>query len=483
MDFIDRTLLKTGSYINGEWHSSQLGFDVDNPGNGSLVSTVSEVTSTQLEYAVTSAQIAQRSWAHFPAKHRSVILIKWFQLIIDNIQDLALIMTLEQGKALRESIGEITNAASYIEWFAEQAKRAYGDVIPAQSNERRQVTFRQPLGVVSAITPWNYPTGMIARKAAPALAAGCSFIIKPSEYTPLSALALAELSRRAGVPKGVFNVVVGTDSQGIGTVLTQHPAIRKFTFTGSTKVGKRLLAQCASTVKKTSLELGGNAPLIIFDDADIDMAVEQTVASKFRNAGQTCVCANRIIVQGTVYEQFIEKIALKISELKLANGFDSHCDLGPLINKTAVKKVDYLVQDAIKQGAQLLIGGKTEQALGPLYYQPTLVINVTPKMNIAKQEIFGPVASILRFETEDEAIQMANDTKYGLAAYFFTKDPSRVWRLSEGLEYGMVGVNVGILTAVQAPFGGIKESGLGREGSKNGLDDFLEIKYVCMGNL
>jgi len=281
----------------------------------------------------------------------------------------------------------------------------------------------------------------------------------------------------------VFNVVVGTDSQGIGTVLTQHPAIRKFTFTGSTKVGKRLLAQCASTVKKTSLELGGNAPLIIFDDADIDMAVEQTVASKFRNAGQTCVCANRIIVQGTVYEQFIEKIALKISELKLANGFDSHCDLGPLINKTAVKKVDYLVQDAIKQGAQLLIGGKTEQALGPLYYQPTLVINVTPKMNIAKQEIFGPVASILRFETEDEAIQMANDTKYGLAAYFFTKDPSRVWRLSEGLEYGMVGVNVGILTAVQAPFGGIKESGLGREGSKNGLDDFLEIKYVCMGNL
>ena len=483
MNLNDYSLLKTSSYINGKWQSSAETFDVDNPADGSIVASIAEVSFEQLNYAVDSAVIAQKKWAVKTAKERSKILMNWYQLITDNIQDLAIIMTLEQGKPIKESVSEITNAAYYIEWFAEQAKRVYGDVIPSQSDAHRQLTVLQPIGVVSAITPWNFPTGMVARKAAPAIAAGCSFIIKPSEHTPLSALALAELAERAGIPKGIFNVVVGTQSQRIGDVLTQHRMIRKFTFTGSTAIGKRLLAQCASTVKKTSLELGGNAPLIVFDDADVDHAVQEAMDSKFRNAGQTCVCANRIFVQQGVYKQFIEKMSVQIAALKLSNGADDVSEVGPLINTNAVDKVQALVDDAITNGAKLVIGGEVDESLGALYYKPTLITNVNFRMNIAKNEIFGPVASILPFDTEQQVIAMANDTSFGLAAYFFTKDVSRTWRISEALEYGMVGVNVGILTAVQAPFGGIKESGLGREGSHHGLDDFLEMKYICMGNL
>jgi succinate-semialdehyde dehydrogenase/glutarate-semialdehyde dehydrogenase len=483
MKLNDYSLLKASSYINGKWQSSAETFDVDNPADGSIVATIAEVSFEQLRYAVDSAEIAQKKWAAKTAKERSKILMSWYQLITDNIQDLAIIMTFEQGKPIKESVSEINNAASYIEWFAEQAKRVYGDVITSQSNDRRQLTTLQPIGVVSAITPWNFPTGMIARKAAPAIAAGCSFIIKPSEHTPLSALALAELAERAGIPKGIFNVVVGSQSQRIGEVLTQHPKIRKFTFTGSTTIGKKLLAQCASTVKKTSLELGGNAPLIVFEDADIDHAVEEAMGSKFRNAGQTCVCANRIFVQQTVYKQFIEKMLVQISALKLSKGTDDLSEVGPLINTAAVDKVQALVDNAISNGAKLVIGGEVDESLGALFYKPTLITNVNFRMKIAKNEIFGPVASIIPFDTELQAITMANDTNYGLAAYFFTKDLSRTWRISEALEYGMVGANVGILTAVQAPFGGIKESGLGREGSRHGLDDFLEMKYICMGSV
>jgi len=483
MNLQDFNLLKTSSFINGKWLSTDKTFDVANPADGNIIVNIAEVSNEQLDYAVNSADIAQKTWAAQPVKERSKILMCWHQLLLDNINDLAIIMTLEQGKPIRESVSEITNAASYVEWFAEQAKRIYGDIIPSQTNDRRQLTLLQPIGVVGAITPWNFPTGMIARKAAPALAAGCSIIVKPSEYAPLSALALAELAERAGIPPGVFNVVVGRESQGIGNVLTQHPKIRKFTFTGSTRVGKKLLAQCASTVKKTSLELGGNAPLIIFDDADIDHAVNEAMISKFRNAGQTCVCANRIFVQRGVYQQFIEKISSQISTLKLAKGIDKLCDVGPLINMSAINKVHELVEEAVVDGAKLVMGGKVDESLGPLFYQPTLLTDVTSKMAIAKNEIFGPVASIIPFDTEQDAVTMANDTRYGLAAYFFTKDISRTWRISESLEYGMVGVNVGILTGVQAPFGGVKESGLGREGSHHGLDDFLEMKYICMGNL
>ncbi|MFT5451394.1 MAG: succinate-semialdehyde dehydrogenase/glutarate-semialdehyde dehydrogenase [Enterobacterales bacterium] len=483
MNLNDDSLLKTSSYINGKWQSTAETFDVDNPADGSIVASITEVSLKQLNSAVDSAEIAQKKWAANTVKERSKILMNWYQLITDNIQDLAIIMTFEQGKPIKESVSEITNAASYVEWFAEQAKRVYGDVIPSQSNDRRQLTVLQPIGVVSAITPWNFPTGMIARKAAPAIAAGCSFIVKPSEHTPLSALALAVLAERAGIPKGVFNVVVGTQSQRIGEVLTQHPKIRKFTFTGSTTIGKKLLAQCASTVKKASLELGGNAPLIVFDDADIDQAVQETMGSKFRNAGQTCVCANRIFVQQAVYNKFIEKMSVQISALKVANGVDDLTEVGPLINVAAVEKVQALIDDAITNGAKLVIGGEVDESLGPLFYKPTLIADINTKMEIAKSEIFGPVASIIPFDTEQQAIAMANDTSYGLAAYFFSKDLSRTWRISEALEYGMVGVNVGMLTAVQAPFGGIKESGLGREGSHHGLDDFLEMKYICMGSL
>ena len=487
MNLADPSLLKFGSYINGNWCNNQQHFKVINPANCEQLASIAEVTDEQLGDAVEQAKVAQKQWAKLTAKQRSKVLMNWHQLIMDNLDDLAIIMTLEQGKPIFESKGEITNAATYIEWFAEQAKRTYGDVIASQSDDRRQMTILQPIGIVSAITPWNYPMGMIARKAAPALAAGCSIIIKPSDLTPLSALALCELSKRAGIPEGVFNVVVGTNAQAIGEVLTQHPSIRKFSFTGSTKVGKKLLAQCASTVKKTSLELGGNAPLIVFDDADLDKAVSETMVSKFRNAGQTCVCANRILVQSGIYPEFINRLSKQIAKLRLTQGINERTEavdsraIGPLIDHTAIKKMHALVKSAKDQGADILMGGATAQAKGVNYYQPTLISNVSNDMHIAQQEIFGPIASVLPFETEQQAIEMANATDYGLAAYFFTEDHARSWRMSEALEFGMIGSNVGILTSVQAPFGGVKQSGLGREGSQYGLDDYMEMKYICMG--
>jgi len=482
MNLIDQNLLRAGSYINGQWHTAEQSFDVVNPATGATIASVAEVNAEQLEYAIKSAQKAQSDWARRPAKERTNILMQWFDLIMSNQQDLARLMTLEQGKPLKESLGEISYAASYIEWFAEQAKRIYGDIIPEPSADRRLLSIQQPIGVVSAITPWNYPAGMITRKAAPALASGCSFIVKPSELTPLSALALAELAHRAGIPAGIFNVVTGIKAQLIGEQLTRHPKIRKFTFTGSTAVGKNLLQQCASTVKRTSLELGGNAPLIVFDDANIDVAVRGAINSKFRNAGQTCVCANRIMVQKGVYDKFIQLFTEQVKQIQVGDGLNKASDIGPLINSTAVNKVDTLVKSAISEGASLIVGGKVADT-GNQFYEPTLLVDVAMDMRIAKEEIFGPVAAVLPFETEQQAVEMANDTPYGLAAYFFTSDISRIWRVSEALEYGIVGVNEGILTSVQAPFGGIKESGIGREGSQYGLDDYLEKKYICIGNL
>jgi len=482
MNLNDENILRAGSYINGQWLTGELTFDVVDPATGQVITEVAEVTQAQLEFAIASAKIAQLDWAAKTSKYRAVILMRWYSLIMENQQDLATLMTLEQGKPFKESLGEIAYAASYIEWFAEQGKRIYGDLIPAPSTDRRLLAIKQPIGIVSAITPWNYPSGMIARKAAPALAAGCSFIVKPSELTPLSALALAELADRAGIPHGLFNVVTGIDSKRIGAVLTTHPMIRKFSFTGSTAVGKQLLAKCASTVKRSSMELGGNAALIVFDDADLDVAVRGAMASKFRNAGQTCVCANRIFVQTKIYDIFIEQLASKIAQLKVGNGFSDSTDIGPLINLTAINKVDQLVKDAVQSGARLLLGGCVEPQSGH-FYQPTLVVDVTMDMRIAKEEIFGPVASIIPFETEQQVIAMANATPFGLAGYFFTSDIARSWRVSEDLECGIVGVNEGVLTSVQAPFGGIKESGMGREGSQYGLDDYLELKYICMANI
>lgn len=482
MKLEDKNLLRFCSYINGDWHAAETTFSVVDPATNEPIGSVAEINAEQLQYAIESAKKAQGLWADFTAKQRAVILRRWYQLIMENQQDLARLMTWEQGKPLRESMGEIANAASYIEWFAEQGKRVYGDIIPEPAADRRLLTIKQPVAVVSAITPWNFPTGMITRKAAPALSAGCSFIVKPSEYTPFSALALAELAGRAGIPAGVFNVITGRNAQEIGKVLTSHPLIRKFTFTGSTAVGKKLLSQCSSTVKKTSLELGGNAPLIVFDDADLDKAILGTMKSKFRNAGQTCVCANRIMVQRGIYERFVEALCEKITGLKVGNGFSESTDIGPLINTAAVTKVNTLVQEAIGEGARLVTGGKIDQA-GNQFYQPTLLVDVSTSMRIARDEIFGPVAAIIPFDTEAEAIAMANDTPYGLASYFFTRDMGRIWRVSEALEYGIVGVNEGILTSVQAPFGGIKESGMGREGSRFGLDDYMEKKYLCMGGI
>ena len=478
----DSRLLKNCSYINGAWLTSDRSYEVFNPSNNNLIATVCEVNCEQLEYAISSANKAQKYWAEKTTIERYLLLMKWFDLIMLNRADLAYLMTIEQGKPYAESFGEIAYAASYIEWFAEQGKRVNGDIIPEPSSDRRLMSIKQPIGVVSAITPWNYPSGMITRKAAPALAAGCSFIIKPSELTPLSALALAELADQAGIPAGVFNVVTGMDASMIGDVLTTSPKIRKFTFTGSTTVGKKLLTQCASTVKSTSLELGGNAPMIIFEDADLDIAVKGAMNSKFRNSGQTCVCANRILVHRDLYDEFNRRMVAEINKLNVGDGFAESVDIGPLINTAAVKKIETLVRDASEQGAKILVGGERDQC-GEHFYQPTLIVDVKPEMNIARQEIFGPVASVIPFETEEQAVAIANDTPYGLAGYFFTQDISRTWRVSEALEYGMIGVNEGILTSVQAPFGGIKESGLGREGSQYGLDDYLEIKYICMGNL
>ncbi|QIA63475.1 succinate-semialdehyde dehydrogenase [Vibrio astriarenae] len=478
----DNQLLKPFSYINGSWHSSEAQLAVTNPANGKVIANVANAGVIETELAVRSAKKALKHWASQSAAQRSVILKKWHQLMLDHQDDLAQILTLEQGKPLAEAKGEILYGAAFIEWFAEEAKRAYGDTIPSPSTDKRIVVLKQPVGVVGAITPWNFPNAMITRKAGAALAAGCTFVVRPATQTPLSALAVAELAERAGIPAGVFNVVVGSDSRGMGKVLTQHPDIAKFTFTGSTNVGKALINQCSSTVKKVSMELGGNAPFIVFDDADIDAAVAGAVASKYRNAGQTCICTNRILVQKEVAETFTSKFVEAVSKLNVGDGISPDTDIGPLINSDAVSDVETLVNDSVSVGAKVVLGGERAPDSNN-FYLPTVLTNVTNDMPIARNEIFGPVSPIITFDSEDEAIEMANDTEYGLAAYFYSRDIGRIWRVGESLEYGMVGINDSAISNVSAPFGGVKQSGFGREGSKYGLDEYMEIKYLCMGGL
>lgn len=481
MQLNDPRLFRQTAYINGEWMSSAQTLEVFNPADHSLLGTVPNLGETETAAAITAANQALPAWRSKTAKERAAILRNWFNLILENQEDLAKMMTLEQGKPLAESKGEVLYGASFIEWFAEEAKRVYGDIIPEPMGGRRILVLKQPIGVVAAITPWNFPNAMITRKCAPALAVGCTVVIKPAESTPFSALALAELAERAGFPKGVINIVTG-DPKPIGAELTRNPLVRKLSFTGSTAVGKLLMQQCASTVKKLSLELGGNAPFIVFDDADLDQAVAGVLASKYRNTGQTCVCANRLLVQDSIYDAFAEKLTAAVLKLKVGQGLEAGVQQGPLINAAALQKVASHVQDALSKGAKLLCGGAAH-ALGGTFYQPTILGDVTPNMRIAREETFGPVAPLFRFHNEAEAIALANDTEFGLAAYFYSRDLGRVWRVAEALEYGIVGINEGIISTEVAPFGGIKESGFGREGSKYGLDDFLEIKYLCMGGL
>jgi succinate-semialdehyde dehydrogenase/glutarate-semialdehyde dehydrogenase len=478
----DKQLLKNFSYINGSWHTSETTFDVTNPATGELIISVSNAGVAETELAVKSAKSALKMWSAKSANERASLLRNWFNLMMENQEDLGRILTLEQGKPLAEAKGEIGYGASFIEWFAEEGKRVYGDVIPAPSGDKRIIVVKQPVGVVASITPWNFPNAMIARKAAAALAAGCTFVVRPATQTPLSALAMAELAERAGIPAGVFNVVVGNDARGMGKVLTQHPDVAKFTFTGSTAVGKTLIQQCASTVKKVSMELGGNAPFIVFDDADIDAAVQGAMVSKYRNAGQTCVCTNRIFVQKGVLAAFTEKFSIAVKALSVGNGLTDGVVLGPMISEAAVNDVEKLVADSVAAGAIVHLGGEKHSA-GSSFYQPTILTNVTNDMPVAANEIFGPVSPIIAFDSEDEVIEMANNTEYGLAAYFYSRDIGTIWRVAEGLEFGMVGINEGIISNAAAPFGGVKQSGNGREGSKYGLDDYLEIKYLCMGGL
>lgn len=478
----DNQLLKSFSYINGSWHTGETSFDVTNPATGEVILAVSNAGVAETELAVKSAKSALKMWSAKSANERATLLRNWFNLMMENQEDLGRILTLEQGKPLAEAKGEIGYGASFLEWFAEEGKRVYGDVIPGPSGDKRIIVVKQPVGVVASITPWNFPNAMIARKAAAALAAGCTFVVRPSESTPLSALAMAELAERAGIPAGVFNVVVGSDSRSMGRVLTQHPDVAKFSFTGSTGVGKTLIRQCAPSIKKVSMELGGNAPFIVFDDADIDAAVQGAMVSKYRNAGQTCVCTNRIFVQKWVLAEFTEKFTEAVNALEIGNGLTEGVTIGPMISEKAVSDVEKLVADSIAAGATVHVGGE-KHTTGASFYKPTILTNVTNDMAIAANEIFGPVSPIIAFDTEDEVIEMANDTEYGLAAYFYSRDIGKIWRVAEGLDFGMVGINEGIISNAAAPFGGVKQSGNGREGSKYGLDDYLEIKYLCMGGL
>ncbi|WJG10098.1 NAD-dependent succinate-semialdehyde dehydrogenase [Aliiglaciecola sp. LCG003] len=478
----DAKLLKTASYIDGCWVESDAQLSVCNPAGGDVLVDISDASPAQAEEAVLAASKALAAWSGKTAQQRSVLLRAWYDLMIKHQDDLARILTLEQGKPLAEAKGEIAYGASFIEWFAEEGKRIYGDVIPAPGIDKRILVIKQPVGVVSAITPWNFPNAMIARKAAAALAAGCTFVVRPATQTPLSALAMAELAARAGIPAGVFNVVVGSDANGLGKVLTEHPAVAKFTFTGSTAVGKKLIAQCASTVKKVSMELGGNAPFIVFEDADLNAAVQGALVSKYRNAGQTCVCTNRILVHQDIYPQFCEKYTQAVAELKLGSGLDQDTQIGPMISAKAAQDVDALVQQSIAQGAKLVLGGSYAKQ-GDNFYLPTVMTDVTNDMPIACNEIFGPVSPIIRFSDEQHAIKLANDTQYGLAAYFYSRDIGRIFRVAEALDYGMIGINEGLISNATAPFGGMKQSGNGREGSHYGLDDYLEIKYLCLGGM
>jgi succinate-semialdehyde dehydrogenase / glutarate-semialdehyde dehydrogenase len=482
-DLHDSKLLRQQCYIDGAWSNADDGgaITVTNPANGEKLGTVPKMGAAETRRAIDAANAAFPSWRARTAKDRSAILRRWFELMLQHKQDLAMIMTAEQGKPLTESLGEIAYGASFIEWFAEEGKRIYGDTIPAQGADKRIVVIKQPIGVVGAITPWNFPNAMITRKCGPALAAGCTVVVKPASQTPFSALALAELAERAGIPRGVFNVVSGS-AAAIGGELTANPVVRKITFTGSTEIGKVLMKQSADTVKKVSLELGGNAPFIVFDDADLDAAVAGALASKYRNTGQTCVCVNRILVQDGVYDEFARRLVAAVKKLKVSDGMVEGAQQGPLIDMAAVQKVESHIQDALGKGARVLTGGK-RHALGGSFFEPTVLADVTGAMAVAKEETFGPVAPLFRFRADEEAINMANDTEFGLASYFYSRDIGRIWRVAEALEYGMVGINEGIISTEVAPFGGVKESGIGREGSKYGIEDHLEIKYLCMGGL
>ncbi|HQY72533.1 MAG TPA: NAD-dependent succinate-semialdehyde dehydrogenase [Aestuariivirga sp.] len=475
----DKSLLKDKCYVDGKWLSASKSIDVTNPVNESVIGSVPNMGKAETRQAIEAAEKAQKDWAKKTAKERSAILRKWFTLMMENQEDLAQIMTAEQGKPLAESRGEVGYGASFIEFFAEEARRIYGETIPSPFANGRMVVIKQPVGVVAAITPWNFPNAMIARKAGPALAAGCAFVCKPASETPLSALAMAELAQRAGIPPGVFSVITGS-AREIGAEMTANPVVRALTFTGSTEIGRLLMAQCAPTIKKLGLELGGNAPFIVFDDADLDAAVAGAMISKYRNAGQTCVCANRILVQEGVYDAFAEKLAAAVKNLKVGDGVEAGITTGPLINKAAVDKVQEHIADALSKGARLLVGGKS---MGGNFFEPTLLRDVTTDMAVAREETFGPVAPLFKFKTEEEAITMANNTEFGLACYFYTRDIGRVWRVGEALDYGMVGINEGIISTAEAPFGGMKQSGIGREGSHHGVEEYLEMKYMLMGGL
>ena len=476
----NQTLFKQQAYIAGEWvdAESKQTLDVTNPATGEILGTIPDMGENETRQAIEAANKAWPDWRRKTAQERATILEKWHSLLMENQQDLAILMTLEQGKSLTESSGEIAYGASFIKWFAEEGKRIYGDTIPSKNKNQRIIVTKEPVGVCAAITPWNFPNAMITRKAAPALAAGCPIIVKPAEATPYSALALAVLAEQAGVPKGIFSVITG-NPVNIGGEMTANPTVRKLTFTGSTDIGKLLMQQCSQTLKKLSLELGGNAPFIVFEDADIDAAVEGLMLSKYRNSGQTCVCTNRTLVHEKIYKEFSEKLAKKVAALTVGNGLEKDTAQGPLIDDNAVAKVESHIKDAVDKGAKILTGGKRHK-LGKTFFEPTLLINVTIDMKITYEETFGPVAPLFSFKTEEQAIQMANDTEYGLAAYFYTQNMGRAWRVSEALEYGMVGVNSGLISTEVAPFGGVKESGIGREGSKYGINEYLEIKYICM---
>jgi len=479
----DPDLFRQQCYIDGQWADAESGatLDVTNPATGETLGTVPRMGEAETRRAVETAARAWPSWRAKTAQERSALLRKWFELMLENQEDLAVLMTAEQGKPLAESRGEIGYAASFIEWFAEEGKRVYGDVIPPHQADKRIVVIKEPVGVCAAITPWNFPAAMITRKAGPALAAGCPMVVKPASATPYSALALAELAHRAGIPKGVFSVITGS-SGAIGGELTANPLVRKLTFTGSTEVGKKLIAACAGTVKKVSMELGGNAPFIVFDDADLDAAVEGAIASKYRNTGQTCVCTNRFLVQDGVYDAFAEKLAVAVKKMTVGDGLAGDTQQGPLIDMAAVETVEAHIADALGKGARVVTGGQ-RHALGGTFFEPTVLADATPEMLIAREETFGPVAPLFRFKTEEEAIAMANDTEFGLASYFYSRDMGRIWRVAEGVEYGMVGINTGLISTTVAPFGGVKESGIGREGSRYGIEEFVEVKYLCMGGI
>src|SRR5688572_10817794 len=479
----DSKLFRQSCYVDGTWIDAASGgtIAVDNPATGEVIGTVPKFGGAETRQAVEAAARAMPVWRKKTAKERAIVLRRWFDLMMANQEDLARLMTTEQGKVLSESRGEVAYAAGFLEWFGEEAKRVYGDTIPGHQADKRIVVIKQPIGVAACITPWNFPLAMITRKAGPAIAAGCTVVLKPASQTPFSALALAELAERAGIPKGVFNVITGSASE-IGGEITSNPIVKKLSFTGSTEVGKVLMQQCAGTVKKVSLELGGNAPFIVFDDADLDAAVEGAMASKFRNTGQTCVCANRIFVQDGVYDAFATKLTDKVAAMQVGNGLEAGVAQGPLIEMKAVEKVEEHIADALAKGARVMTGGKRHEK-GGQFFQPTVLANVTPAMKITHEETFGPVAPLYRFKGENELLGLANDTEYGLAAYFYSRDIGRVWRVAEGIEAGIVGINVGIISTEVAPFGGMKESGIGREGSKYGIEEFLEVKYLCMGGL